>query len=587
MDMKQTIYMILAAAALAVSASCVKLDLTSPTQASSENWYANVQQIDISLNDSYRTAFWGIESEYWTDRRTDDWAQRDQVYDLCNGATTSATSTYNTYWTNTYKAISRSIRILEAIRDKHNDSDAFAAQKAEAYFFLAYMYARMATYWGDAPFYEKSITIDEAKTMRRTGKDTLATKVYEYYDKAIEGLPEVNNGRGLYRANKYAAMALKARFALYRASTAARENRDGKADFRMCADLCKKIKDSENYSLYYSTENAADSYGELFRQKNYNSEFMFLISTSIGLEEGATAENIKSWVLRTAGGNAVAQPSWDLLAAYEMNDGKTIDEEGSKFNCHDPYANRDPRCCMTFAAPGTKVFDVVFDPNPNATQVMDYQSGKMVKNKDTKANDNYAPYNGCCIRKGEQPEWRSVLLNENPWIIMRYADVLLMYAEAKMELNEIDGSVLDAINSIRARAYGVTLDETDKYPAITTGVQKDLRKIIRRERRVELAWEGRRLDDLRRWGLLEKCYSTHYYGLLNASGLKGYVADGNWFWPSTPKLDEDGFADFSPWEAAGLITKYGHHVYDSKVELFPVPDDELKVDPYLGQNPGY
>ena len=585
--MKKIIYIILAAASLAATASCVKLDLTSPTDASSENWYSNAQQIEISLNDAYRTDFYGIETEFWTDRRTDDWAQRDQVYDLCNGATTSATSTYNTFWTNTYKPISRAIRVIEAIEQKHKDDPSYKALKAEAYFILAYMYARMATYWGDAPFYEKSITIEEAKKMPRTSKHVIANKVYEYYDKAIEGLPEINNGSGVYRVTKGAAQALKARFALYRASTANRENRVAADDYKICADLCKDLMDSKNYSLYYSSSNPADSYGELFRIKNYCCEHIFLISTSISLEEGATAENIKSWVLRTAGGNAVAQPSWDLLAAYEMTNGKTINEEGSGFDCHNPYANRDPRCCMTFAAPGTSIFDVEFNPHPTATNVMDYLSGKSVKNKDTKTNDNYAPYNGCCIRKGAQTEWRSVLLNENPWIIMRYADVLLMYAEAKTELGQIDNTVHDAINAIRARAYGVSSEETGKYPSISERNQDKLRKIIRRERRVELAWEGRRLDDLRRWGLLEKCYSTHYYGLLNATGLKTYAANGNWFWPRTPEIDEDGFADFSPWEKDGLITKYGHHEYDSKVELFPVPDEELKVNPYLGQNKGY
>ena len=72
---------------------------------------------------------------------------------------------------------------------------------------------------------------------------------------------------------------------------------------------------------------------------------------------------------------------------------------------------------------------------------------------------------------------------------MRYADVLLMYAEAKIELNEIDNSVLNAINSVRARAYGVDAANVAMYPAVTTTDQTELRKTVRIERRMELANE--------------------------------------------------------------------------------------------------
>jgi len=80
-----------------------------------------------------------------------------------------------------------------------------------------------------------------------------------------------------------------------------------------------------------------------------------------------------------------------------------------------------------------------------------------------------------------------------------------MYAEAKMELNEIDQSVLDALNTVRARAYKCNITETGKYPTITETDQAKLRTIIRTERRMELAWENRRFYDLVRWRVAEKC----------------------------------------------------------------------------------
>ena len=75
---------------------------------------------------------------------------------------------------------------------------------------------------------------------------------------------------------------------------------------------------------------------------------------------------------------------------------------------------------------------------------------------------------------------------DNPKILMRYADVLLMYAEAKIELNQIDQSVIDAMNQVRARAYGVDKSQKDKYPAFTIKEQVQMRYDLRVERRMEL-----------------------------------------------------------------------------------------------------
>ena len=88
-------------------------------------------------------------------------------------------------------------------------------------------------------------------------------------------------------------------------------------------------------------------------------------------------------------------------------------------------------------------------------------------------------------------------------------------------------------------------------------------------------------------GWLEKAYSHHYYGLLNAQNIKKYIADGNWFWPYTPDIDEDGFADFTKMEDEKLIVRYGLHQYDPKCELFPIPNSEMLINKKLVQNPGY
>ena len=558
-----------------MTSSC-SLDRYPLSQGSADTWYSNADEMLNCLNDSYRKAFYTVDVEFWTDRRTDDWSQRDQVYDFSNGSVNASTSTYQTVWENSYKAISRSIRVLEAI-DKIGGGSAYEAIAAEADFFIGFFYAHLANLYGDVPYYEKTITIEEATAMTRTNRDTVMNHALKYLDKAIEGLPESNTAGGVTRVNKNVARAIKARYCLYW------------KDYQTCRSLCEDIINSGRYSLYYSSSDPKNSYGEFFTQKGYNTENIFIIGQSYSYE---VTQSIKSWVLRTAGGTAVASPSWDLLAAYECTDGKNI-VESALFDNHDPFKNRDPRMAMTFVVPGSSVYGMQFQPAIDSLTVYDSKQGKIVDNQDNKiASNPYASYNSCIMRKGAQDEWRELQVNENPEIIIRYADVLLMKAECDIELNEIGKSTFEMINRVRARAYGIADYNADGYPKVTTTDQKQLRIILRRERRVEMALEGRRWYDLRRWGLLKQCYSVDMYAHPTATDLAKNVKAGEWFWDKKPTLLTTGdFAniDCEFWDLTQLHNAklYGKHQYDPKVELFPIPEEEVKCNPKLGQNPGY
>ena len=174
-------------------------------------------------------------------------------------------------------------------------------------------------------------------------------------------------------------------------------------------------------------------------------------------------------------------------------------------------------------------------------------------------------------------------------IVIRYADVLLMYAEAKIELNEVDQSVLDAINRVRARAYGVGLADTDKYPAVTGTDPAKLRKTVRLERRMEFANEGLRYMDLVRWRLASKALTNKSYGILYPSSLliDKVTSKGGWFWPSTPRIDEDGIPDFTEMENAGQIAVLSQRLWNDRQYLWPVPTKEVLINENLKQNPDY
>ena len=587
------IFIIAGALGLLSLSSCANLDLNPLSAASSENWYSTPEEVRISLNDFYRSDLYLIEQGWSLDRQTDDWSQRTNIYPI-PGGTFSATNTGGSInvaktWSYSYKIISRANRIIESLDKLEGEysEEEINKLRGEACFFRAYNYARLVTLWGDVPFYLTDITPEEAFEMGRTDKATVLEQIYKDYDYAAENLPEDNNA-SLTRVDKGCALAFKARIALYQ------------SNYELAAEAAKACIDLGKYSLYTASaeslkEDRGASYGELFRDKTKNCEIIWSIPHSSELEVGddgkPTTQSIKSFMSRTVGGTHNAQPSWELLAVYEMDNGKTIDEEGSGFDPHDPFANRDPRCTETFAAPGTRIYGIQWNPSPMATTTWDYNLGMEVSNKDSKGgvDANNCSYNGCCLRKGAQDSWRETLYNDNPIILMRYADVLLMYAESKIELNQIDATVLAYINDIRARAYGVKRSEVSAYPAITTTDQTALRKIVRRERRVELAWENLRYFDLLRWHQFENAFSHNMFGFSRTAKVNiAAYNEGKWFWPEAPTFDEDGFPCFENMVDEKFIITHGERVFDSKVYLWPIPSDEvLTMNGKLTQNPGY
>lgn len=550
-------------------AACTKLDLNPLSEASSENWYSTPEQFEIALNDLYREYLWTLERNLTTDRFTDDWAQRTKIYEFAVGAITSEWGTSTTVWNNTYKGISRANRILEYLPDiegKYSE-EIINELKAEACFFRANFYSLLITLYGDVPFYTETMTIEEAFDIGRTDKNTILQQVYDDFDFAIEYLPLENSGSGgITRVNRGAAMAMKARAALYM------------SDWQVVVDATQACMALDKYSLY-------PDFAEYFRLKTIEDETVFAIPRSY---EFGFYYSSKGFILRTAGGTADAQPSWRLFAAYPCTDGLPIDES-PLFNPRTPFENRDPRCTATIVEHGTEHVGYIYQPHPDTLKVLNVETGQLVTNKDSKANTQWAAFNCLMLKKWVTINWRAAdgRFMDFPIVIMRYADVLLMYAEAKIELDEIDQTVLDAINTVRSRAYGVELSETTQYPQITTTDQVELRRAVRLERRIEFAWEGRRFWDLHRWRFFEEAYQP-YYGHHPLALLRERISDpGLWFWPSTPDIDENGIANFEPMFDAGLIALYVDRYFDPKQYLWPIPNTEVLINDNIDQNPGY
>ena len=551
-------------------AGCQKLDLNPLSEGSSENWYSSSEEITMALNALYNPMLWYVEGNrlYNTDRWSDDWNQRQNLYDWLAGTITGEWGDSENTWAYTYKGIARANTILYSLDKAKENCSATELQRfeGEARFFRACFYSYLVFLYGDVPYYTEYITLDQAYSMGRTNKEIILDGIYKDFDIAAEYLPESYSG--VQRVTKGAAYAFKARTAIWMGdwSTAA-------AAAKNCMDLGDYSLESDFSNLFLSTTRVS-------------SEVIFDLPRSTALK--VVSATVKSYYNRTAGGTAVAQPSWELFFSYPCSDGLTVDKS-PLYDPANPFKNRDPRLAKTIAEFGTELLGYVYDPRISAVKVMQISSQTMVKNKDNRSVDQYASYNGMCLRKGVSEEWLDDQATESDLIIMRYADVLLMYAEAKEELGQIDESVLNAINQVRARAYGVAVTASSKYPSVTETNQIKLRRIIRNERRIEFAWENRRWFDLIRWHLCGDLLTTPTYNLPPVEQMKINEASGYWIFPKDvlPVFDTDGNVDLSAFIKAGYATIGVKRAFVSRQYLFPVPTKELLVCPKLTQNPGY
>ena len=545
--------------------ACHDLDLNPLASGSTETWYSNEKEVEMAVNNLYAPVFWSTDGDDWSD----DEMYRESLTPFQNATLTSETSTVKKRWETLYKKISRANGVIinskRAIENGASES-VINIYMAEARFARATAYAELINKFGDVPLVVKDIDINEGLSMGRTPMNEVKDFVYKEFDEIAEILPV--ECKGIQRATKGAALAYKARYALYF------------KDYELAAKATKQVMDLDVYSLH-------PSYRDLFLPKTKNAkESIFLIPRSI---EYNSAIGTTGKLPRNFRGYAAPNPTWDLMASYPCTDGLPIDES-PLFDSHNPFLNRDPRLSQTIIPFGENFLGVEYNPHPLAKEVMDFRTGKLIKNNDTRTNTPYAAYNGLLYKKGID---ESALENgkkiDPDMILMRYADVLLMYAEAKIELGQIDQSVVDAMNQVRARAYGVDAKDVDAYPEFTIKDQKSLRKEVRVERRIELADEGLRYMDLMRWRLMDKAMSKSCNIMLYPTSLliEQIVNKGEWFWPYAPEIDEDGLADFSKMENEGKVGSASKRQWDERQYLWPIPSTEILINPNMKQNPGY
>ena len=426
-------------------------------------------------------------------------------------------------WTNHYTGIRAANNFLENV-DKVDaaNSGLMEILKAEVRVIRSYLYMKLIMLYGDVPLVTQTLTISEGKSVNRNPASEVWTFVNTELQECADILPAVQSENG--RITKGATLALQARAFLYQ------------GNYSEAATAANAVVLLDVYSLH-------PNYEELFDYPAENSSEVILAKQFIKDIYSNTAFSLGPYSHKNTGSQYV--PTKKLVDSYPMSDGKEISDPTSGFDFDNPYENRDPRLKFSIFVKGDPLYNgEIYDPTPG--------SGT----RDEVGGTYLATSLGYNIKKyvnGEDfgdPTNCSINI-----ILVRYAEILLTYAEAKIELNEIDQSVYDAINAIRGRS-DVNL------PIIESGkLQTELREIVRLERMLELAFEGHRLFDLRRWQTAEVEIPGY------VEGMTYKKSDGSY---TTIRID--GFLKvFDP----------------NKHYLWPIPKKEMDLNQNFAQNSGW
>lgn len=444
---------------------------------------------------------------------------------------------------------------LKYDKDYEAEMKRFNRYPYEVRFLRAYFYFNLARAYGDVPLITKVLTEDEANQVTRTPVADVFDFIVKECDAILEAdqLPvrysdlvgDAANGSSTDggRVTKQAVMALKARTLLYWASPLF--NKENNSDlWRQAAQANKDVID-------FCTANGISlgKYSEIWGTNNWQAGEMIFVRRVGDMNWPETT----NFPVGMENGNSGNCPTQTLIDAYEMQaTGLAWDEPGSGYDQTDPYAGRDPRLAMTIAVNGDKWPDT--NPNPLET----YQGGR-----------NGLPLAGATPTGYYLKKYLDKTIDiststgsgstRHNWVTYRLGEFYLNYAEAVFNyLGSADAtdatftmSAVDAVNVVRSRS-------DVNMPGFPTGLSNDeFTEKYRRERMVELAFEGHRFWDVRRW------------------------KDG----ASQRSIIEMQITKNGDRYTYNRVTKSRY--WDDKMYLFPIPDSEIRKNPNLTQNPGW
>lgn len=502
-----------------------------------ENFFVSEDNALLAVNGIYSAAKalnsareYTIDYDCMTDNMY-NYSRYQHTQEIGQGSHSSASYYPFAKWDKNYTIISRANMLLAYIDQCYASEQAVNNLKerleGEAYFFRGYYYADLIDFFGDVPLITEPV--DVSYRGPRVARETVLQQIINDLDSAIVRLPVEYDAANIGRITKGAAMAAKGKALLYNKR------------FAEAAEVLKQVMElkKEDGSPRYAIFDGG--YRELFLpQYENNCEVIYDIQYMKGKYTEGLSNQLYTFVEQW---NSYC-PLVQLVDAYYTTKGLPIDEDPD-YDPQNPFYNRDPRLEQSIMVP----YSLTGRPDNN---------GNPKVFKPSSSN-----HTGMKIRKWNDYTEREKNNSEHNIPLIRYADVLLMYAEAAVESGSYnEDEVYAAINAVRQRP-SVMMPKVEDVEG--RGLSKEkLIEVIRHERRVEFPFEGTRISDIRRWRIAEEV-------MTDAIG-------------------------FDPMEAKKDPPVYSRVVVDRRTfdpardYLWPIPQKEIDSNPAIGpenQNPGY
>ncbi|PWD98302.1 RagB/SusD family nutrient uptake outer membrane protein [Marinilabilia rubra] len=517
--MKKIIYTLIVTL-LAVGCNDDYLDLAPNGDMSEATFWKSEKDADLALTGCYR-GWEGWSNILFFDGASDNGYEQYNygAKKLGNGSLTPTDGTGT--WTDgnsgkwfTYYRIRKYNDFLARIDNIEMDEAKKARYKAEVRFLRAYDYFNKVIHYGDMPLVTEVITDINKAALSRTPKEEVTKFIFDELDAIISGeaLPIQNVIDSKGHVTKGAALALKARFKLYL------------GEYEKAQEAAAKVIDMSCYKLFQN------GYDKLFLEESEGSNKEAILSIQFVPDK---YNNIASLTClpNSQGGWAALQASWDLVKAYESID-------GTPFNEDKPFENKDPRLAMTILYPGAPYYGDYFDPfsGPDKSSAPINCPTRMPVRKYVE------PYTDAWNQSGD-------------FMVFRLAEMYLTFAECALYTGKDQDKALEYINMIRSR------NSVDMPPKVNL-----TEEVVRNERRIELAFEGLRYFDIKRWDIGEEALNGPVLGtrLGSVDHTTGEVT-----WEGDRIIVEQ--RDFNP----------------ERNYLLPIPQSEIDLNPNITQNPGY
>lgn len=574
-------YIALYAAIAAVCGGCESLDYTPGDQMSGQTFWQtedHARQAAVGMYAAMKEP-WCFGMEFTFDMCSDLADGTSPWSDVSRGdAFSSNSSGVQNHWQYLYELVHRANTVIRNVAGMPISQQTIDRVTGEARFLRAMAYFRMLNCWGGVPYYDETCDINEEFAhldAPRCTADELRGHILDDLTDAIRKLPVSWDVADLGRATKGAAYALRGKVYLFN-----RQWDEAVADFE---EIVYNKTNNYGYSLH-------PDYNDLFRLYNgrHSDEMIFSIQSIDGNTAGYALDIVSYFgnksTMRLIAGNRIV-PSTTLVDMYENPDGSQFDwdnvfpgfnagdsqmrrrlmcvaiDQGSTevtstlgsdtTKVMDAYRLRDPRLCLNVITPyshylgtdaGSSPMDkqfVLADPTKGGAPM---EAMAFIRNSEG--------WNSYFWRKwiptgNLDGYWGEYTRTPYEFPLIRLGDVLLMLAEAYNESGATDKAVIE-LNKVRERVGMPGLDSGPAWLAVNG--KEDMARRIRRERAFELAGEGQRYWDLKRWGLLEQ-------SVKNATDIFGDL----------------------------MYTR----TYQERHQLWPIPLVEMERNLNLTQNPGW